>query len=268
MMLRNDYGWTDEIPGGSYDRAIGASGWSVAFATAAARIDDATAPVSASSVLQLPYPIGFVDGVGPITAFYNIPGPHVRELYAGFEWKVSNPWQGHPSGVNKIAFFTTGGTEDAIYVALYGAGEPYHMRTTHVNLGTWNNALHPTGWFENNIANPTVTLGVWHRIEVYAKMGTSSTSNNGLFKLWMDGTLLADYSDVNYPHDGFDGWKFAPTWGRHRRLDQDRERFLLDRPCPYEHPLTCVVLSDDAYLSKRKEQSVLRSSRSGSASRC
>jgi len=45
---------------------------------------------------------------------------------------------------------------------------------------------------------------------VYLKYGANST---GILKLWFDGVLVYSNTSMNYPDDGFDGFKFSPTWG-------------------------------------------------------
>ena len=64
-------------------------------------------------VLRISCPVGFNGGDAPETLWYDFSGTRPREPYVGFWLKVSNPWQGHSSGVNKIAFITTGSTQDA-----------------------------------------------------------------------------------------------------------------------------------------------------------
>ena len=56
---------------------------------------------------QWSYPIGYNGGTGPANMFYNVRG--ATELYIGFYWKPSSPWQFHSSNVNKICFQFLGG---------------------------------------------------------------------------------------------------------------------------------------------------------------
>ena len=52
-----------------------------------------------SNVVQFLYPIGFPGTKGPATAWRPLPG--LTRAYVGQWWKVSNPWQGNASSVNK-----------------------------------------------------------------------------------------------------------------------------------------------------------------------
>ena len=61
-----------------------------------------------------------------------------------------------------------------------------------------------------------MTCGVWHRFEMVLKLNDPGVAN-GIFRWWVDGTLITDYRDVTYvvPGDelGFYTWKFWPYWG-------------------------------------------------------
>ncbi len=207
----NDYGFDDPIPLGN-SVPIYTSGWTINNGGNAMRVTDGSARKSPPYVVRISFPVGFNGGDAPATMWYDFPGTRPRELYVGFWLKVSNPWQGHSSGVNKIAFITSGGTQDALIPEVFGQAAPYRIRIAISELGVNQNAAYQ-GWLDPNVTDVVPTLGVWHRIEIYAKYGTNSSSNNGTVKLWMDGTLLMTYSDINFNYDGFDGWKFSPTWG-------------------------------------------------------
>ncbi len=61
------------------------------------------------------------------------------------------------------------------------------------------------------------TFGVWHHLEYVMTLNSPPSSANGMLKLWLDGQLLMDYTDVQwrdaqYP-SGFWGREWAPYWG-------------------------------------------------------
>jgi uncharacterized protein YjdB len=172
---------------------------------------DATAPVSPSSVLQIKFPLGFTGtGTEPAKVYLNDPGaPRPTELYVGLEMMVSNPWQGHSSGVNKILFLNTGTTTDALVVEMFGTAPPYHLQYAAFEMGATENHQ----WLTQNVTNPAFTLGVWHKIEIYCKYSTTSSSYDGIVKTWLDGVLVMNYTDINWAHDGFGEQQIAPTWG-------------------------------------------------------
>ena len=65
-----------------------------------------------------------------------------------------------------------------------------------------------------NVSNPTITLGVWHRLEILQRYPTSSSSNDGIFRWWIDGVLCGNYTNVGWSTGStYDELRFAPTWG-------------------------------------------------------
>src|SRR5207247_1882824 len=97
-----DYGFGDPFVVTDNDQPLGISGWTAIFiGTTRLRIDP-TAPLSPPTVAEFQYPVGFEAGSAPGTFYYLM--PNQRRLYVGFWWKVSDPWHGQNSGVNKIAF--------------------------------------------------------------------------------------------------------------------------------------------------------------------
>jgi uncharacterized protein YjdB len=166
---------------------------------------DGAAPTSAPAVLQVMYPAGFQGGSAPGTEIF--PHAAAKEVFAGFWWKASNPWQNHPgSNVNKLAFWYTVSSGQNIDIQMYGPA-PYHLHVV---------TEFPSGSFRltPNVTSTAVTLGTWHRIEWYVKYATSATSGDGLVKWWLDGVLQGSYANVQTPDDaGFSEFKISPTWG-------------------------------------------------------
>ena len=158
--------------------------WNSIYNTAglASIVSDPTAPYSPSNVIQYEYPTGFQSGAAPATEFVSIPG--LKKVYVGTWWKVSNPWQGNPTNVNKIQYLFTN-SMGSMFMCMYGTpGGPYELRvfpqfTTSQDV-----------WLTPNVNNVPVTLGTWHRIE------------------W-----LVDYSGVPLPSEALIEYHLAPVWG-------------------------------------------------------
>src|SRR2546425_1788867 len=180
---------------------------------------DATAPVLPSSVLQFTYEVGFPAGYEPGVAFYD-PATPVKQTYFGFWWKPSNPWQPHPSGVNKIAFlFSAAGN---IYIMMYFDGRYTIHVETQFPSDTRN--LAP------NVTTTPVVLGAWHRIEWFVKYSSTTTSRDGAAQWWLDGVLQGGYKDLQMPGDvGFTEYQLAPTWGGMQGTKIERDCYW------YEH---------------------------------
>ena len=139
-----------------------------------------------------------------------------KELFVGLLWKVSSPWQGHESGVNKIQFLYAGSSDVAM--VMHGpAGGPYELRV----MPQWPE--HDGTWLTPNVTNTSPALGQWHRVEWYLKYESSAGAGDGVIRWWLDGALVGDYRKVRYPHDaGFVEYQISPTWGRRRCEAGDR----------------------------------------------
>src|SRR5690348_12299678 len=202
LSVWSDYGFGTAIPVTSSDVPLGdGSGWSSIYnGNGLGSIGtDLAAPASPPAVFQLKYPVGFTGGSSPSTLYYNL--PNVNQVYAGFWWKPSNPWQGHASNVNKIAFLFPGNNGD-MYLAMYGPpGGPYQLRVLPEFPGL------PVAWYVPNVTQVAVALGQWHRIEWWVDRTA------GVVRWWMDGQLIGDYSGVAFPSGGFTNFEFSSTWG-------------------------------------------------------
>jgi hypothetical protein len=186
---------------------LAASGWNTVNSNGyAAIVSDAAAPVSAPTVGQWKYPVGFAGGTAPATMYYPLPTPF-DEGFVGFAWKASNPWQGHLSYVNKIMFLQSRNASCGnLYMTMYGPpGGPYDLRVAP-EWGNWN-------WLTPNATNVPVSLGAWHKIELYFKYNTAGQSN-GIVRWWMDGTPVGNYTNLSFHPSGcFGEYQLSPTWG-------------------------------------------------------
>ena len=155
---------------------------------------DPTAPRSPSNVYDFVFPEGMVEGTAPSTIYYQ--GFSVDEVYAGFWWKASSPFDLGPNG-NKIAFlFNGGGVNGQQFLILRPDGR-LHVLPEYPGDFRWRGP---------NVNATAVTLGVWHRIEWYAQLST------GTLKWWLDGVLQGHHTDVRHTHH-FDLFELSPTWG-------------------------------------------------------
>lgn len=212
--LISDYAFDDAIGVTADELQLGSSGWYVQRNPVGngSLTTDSTAPLSAPSVYQVTYPIGFLSGLTPSTLqYYLIPGR--RELYWGLWWKPSEPFQSDASGVNKIVFLWTqtvaGNSTDLLYFDL--SPNPWRIRAMNDLIAGGG----PTAGqrLEPNVDTTAITLGQWHRIEIYAKYSVG-TADNGVLKWWVDGQLNGWYRNLRMsPDDGFRYLQVAPTYG-------------------------------------------------------
>ncbi len=209
--LLNDYNW-NSVPGG---------GWLCAFGCGTIT-SDATAPQSPSSVLT--FTLNPSTGYGGGDPYFD--HTDVPEIYNGYWIKASNPFQSIINGQNKISF-TWQEARDGQWVLLMvgpalGFG-PYGLNmlleVAGSNPQSVNNC-HLPGYGDcpgsyivgPNVSNPTFTVGVWHRIEIYGKTSTTNSSRDGILRLWFDGQLVMNYTNVNTPRRRFSDFQFTPTW--------------------------------------------------------
>jgi hypothetical protein len=208
----------DQEPPDAGDAFIGGSpGWRVVraagFAGAEGRMQrstDASARMSPPFVYEMVYPEGMVEGRSPATVYY---APlDAREIYAGFWWKPSAPFDLGPNGT-KIAFLFNGGGDKGGQQFL--AFQPdRRLQVTTEYPGDVNNR-------RPNANAARVTLGEWHQIEWYSNLST------GVLKWWLDGVLVGSHQDVTNPVP-FDMFQFSPTWGGNsgaRKQQTDRYWF-------------------------------------------
>lgn len=186
-------------------------------------VSDPSAPQSPSSVARQTFSTGMGGGVSPSNYYYtSIPYP-TRELYTCYWWKASNPWQGHVSGTNKIHFFMGGGSTWNQVVDMHGpVNGPYkYYLYFPINGVSVSNGHISSSYGDDpgsrvlvpNVTNPDATLGQWHRIEHYAKLSSSATSRDGILMWWVDGQLVGNFTNVNYPQEPIVEFQFSPTWG-------------------------------------------------------
>ena len=116
-------------------------------------VADASAPRSPSSVYSFVYPTGMVDGSAPANVW--VPLPDFDEVYVGFWWKVSDPWQYHNVG-DKVGYLWS----DASNMFLIQSGSPPRLFAYVQFSGS--------EWLDPNVQATTITRGVWHRVELYA----------------------------------------------------------------------------------------------------
>lgn len=217
--------WPNEPTGSTLltDWGFSSSSWPAGWGSAAPPqiVSDLSAPISPWAVARQTYPAGFVGGVSPSNYYFPIPNGGTRELYSGFWWKASNPWQGHSSNGNKINNLITNNGEWSLVIEMYGpVNGPWSYTVYFPNSTADNSHLSPsygdvpgTRHIFPNVSNPSITLGQWHRIEQYTKLSSSLTSRDGVIKWWVDGVLVGNFTNVNFPQAVIAEYQFSPTWG-------------------------------------------------------
>lgn len=177
------------------------------------------------------------------------------ELYIGIAMRSSPGFRGLDSGSNKIVL--PGNDESNSVVGLYGStaqynastGTPMSLYWNNQNGGTLNNCHYATSFlaggtvangptvygdcpgglnFFANVGNAAWSHGPWHYLEWCGKSSTSRTSRDGIYKWFLDGSLVGNYSQSNtgspwnraYITPTWDGQ--GTPWGLDAWYDMDR----------------------------------------------
>jgi hypothetical protein len=191
-------------------------------------VRDSSAPLSAWNVVQLTYPPGFLSGLEPWNLYFNN-APAGREYYTAFWWKTSAPWQGDPSGINKITFWQDAAPASAnLIVMMNNQQQPAYLLTVTLEFNVATNGHLANAWGEGTVwhtagnvngGNYVVTPGIWYRIELYFRGSTTPTAGDGILRYWITkqgdaaATPIGNYTTVNFDTPNFIQFSFAPTWG-------------------------------------------------------
>ena len=202
LTMVTDWAMDQALPVSGDVAITGAGGWKIVQNAAPGssrgwteRVLDPSAPSSPSNVYDFVYPANMVEGNAPSTIYYD--GLSADEVYAGFWWKPSSPFDYGPNG-NKIAFIFNGGGG--------AGGQQFLILHTDGRLHVLPEYPGDYVWRTPNINPTVVTLGQWHRIEWYTNRVT------GVLKWWLDGVLQGSYANVTNTYK-FDMFQFSPTWG-------------------------------------------------------
>lgn len=212
LALVTDYGFDDALPTGNGQALSG--GWQINNPSGLATqlTNDAEAPLSPPNVGQWSFPVGFQGGGSPALMYFSPPS-YSKELYVGFWFKASNPWEDNGSATNEL-FTVTTQTTGGVYLDMHGvASTGYAIHA----VALFGNRLQP------NVTTTAVTLGEWHRVELYMKYSSTSTSGDGIVRWWLDGTEQGNYTNQDMPADsGFGAYELRPAWdGSQTKAEQD-----------------------------------------------
>jgi hypothetical protein len=216
-----DYSLNNAIPLTQSDVPIvGSNGWNSIYNGNGyvSLIGDAGAPFSAPSVVDFYYPVGFPSSIAPGTLYYDFGA--TKEMYVGLWWKPSNPWQGNDAGRNKICYLATASGK-LIALEMFNAQAPYSLGVV-TEFPSDNRAI-------QGAAPTTIALGQWHRLEWYLKYSSNGSTADGVMKVWLDGVLEINRTDLIMPADaGFGEFQLSPTFGGNGVAKTEADHFWFD----------------------------------------
>lgn len=158
------------------------------------------------------------------------------EVYVGLLIKTSPIFRGLDSGANKIVL--PGSNISNSVMGIYGQKGPqggsgsFQLYWNDQNGGTVNNCHYAQNFLNGgatangptvygdcpgglnyfaNVGSGTFSLGQWHYIEWCGKASASFTSRDGIYKWFLDGRLIGNYSNVN-TGSWWNATYITPTW--------------------------------------------------------
>lgn len=174
--------------------ALVPSGWTQAHG-GYSLASDYGSPGSAPSVGRMTFNSGFTGGSAP--AHIGLDDKFSSsQLYIHFYFKISENWDGHSSGVNKIIFVNIGGS-DRVYFSAQGVGQgnlTFQIRTQ----GT------PDGG--HNYSGSTIQRGQWYDIEVLL-------DKSGQMDAWINGSHAISTNTGGFGSGNWQRVAWEPTYG-------------------------------------------------------
>ena len=150
------------------------------------------------------------------------PSSRPREMYCGTYWSTNAGFQGLSNIGNKMLFFRDPAIDNSL---LNWRGFQDSPRTlcwlnqtaySNAHLSTWlGDASGLSGYVLPNINSSACTMAAgtgWYFIEMYLKSSTTTSSQNGILKWWVNGTLCANITNINLCPNGFTEFHINTTW--------------------------------------------------------
>lgn len=185
-------------------------GWSKRPNDAIDFLPEPRASAPGRGIARAYYRVGFPAGSGPVRVNWDL-GRGYRQLYLSFFVRLSENWQGHRSGVNKI-FHLWINDRNMVYLSAQGAGAgPYapQVRLQGIAEERPSRNLSPRGGLR-------IRRGQWYQWEVLLTANTPGVPN-GRVQWWIDGKLAGSADGINFVKPGGRAeWgtvSWNPTWG-------------------------------------------------------
>jgi hypothetical protein len=190
-------------------------------------VDDPSDPISPPKVMKYIKKASASEGGNSVECKF----PPVRNVYVSYTFKSSDPLGGYPNGSNKLFGYVAQG-EGGNYT---GAGLFYGNQPHQRHFANWYNGGASKGWGNNchltniftpiasecagstyvikpNREDPIIHEGQWHQVELRFALGTTATSQNGLYQAWVDGRPVIHLSNFNHSMLPWDRVGITTTW--------------------------------------------------------
>jgi hypothetical protein len=160
----------------------------------ASGVTDSTAPYSPDKVVRFVYPSG--DGQGFGTGYRTVTVPiDTTRLYGCFNIRLSSNYTVHPS--NQKVVYLYHNTDQSLGSAVLGIRAGASESDLTAGTLRWNmEAQNGDGIRYANVGSGAIVRDVWYRIEWEAVMNTVVDTADGAWRLWVNGTLAMDYTNI------------------------------------------------------------------------
>lgn len=194
----------------------------------------ADSPFQDKMALQYHQPIGMLGGggggtPGPGSANFAFRGrARPTEIFVGVWIKVGSPYTPPPSTGQKLWYVQdaagSSGNAGLMWVEFYGTPGAANLRERpHVAL--INQMSRDSYLYEPNLTQTELRVGSWHQYEMYFRLPTTASSNNGVLKVWIDGIPNISLTNVPGLFKGaraFDSIHQDMQWGGGGVMRQDQ----------------------------------------------
>ncbi|MGE0352558.1 MAG: hypothetical protein AB7Q69_04895 [Gemmatimonadales bacterium] len=189
-----------------------------------------SAPQSPDSVIQTRFQTGLQAGTAPVDwGGWDIAGSGAAgqksKMYISMWVRIVGPDYENQASGTKVGFIAFGrppssGSNEGTFWLDNGSGSQRVQSSFKMQFRE-QGIPQPNGQVTRNLTQnltgaSLMTAGSWHRWEAVLILNTAGQAN-GIFKMWIDGTPVMDYSDVTYVtsayNNGFNLFKWNPTWG-------------------------------------------------------
>lgn len=183
---------------------------------------DLTAPASSPNMLQTRFPNNLAAGTAPVSmSGWASAGPtfEVKKMYLAVWVKLKLPDYENQSVGTKMGFIGYGPSpfntaRNQGFFLMKGTGSTAvgtAFRMSFEQQGHVSRSLP-----QNANSSPLMTAGQWHEWELLVELNTLGQAD-GTLKMWIDGTLILNYSNMVWISTGnthgFYEYRWNPTWG-------------------------------------------------------
>jgi len=205
-----------------YDSGTGLSGVYAEFESANVSIvtNATAAPQSPNNAYQIEFPAGLAGNAEPGAHIQgwqdNSPATEKSKVYCSMQilW-VGSDWENGKDGIKLFMFGVgvSGGSNECI---LFVKGDGTNNRNTSFNLQARQQDVVSRNIAQNEDTSKLITVGTWQQYEMVMELNSADGVADGIIKVWIDGTLAINVSDVEFIKganlSGFTMWTMNCTW--------------------------------------------------------